>query len=131
MGVQEIIPPIPDALYDPNDAPGSSYLMIEKGDSLDTPDLKAAKMYYEAGLIIENEKAYDQAGKKVDINKCKDAKGKQAVRKETFYDADNGTDMEVTQIDVGALTACGVMPKNGILYATAKEGPPSASTTLS
>jgi hypothetical protein len=125
MGVQEIIPPIPDALYDPNDAPTSSHVMIEKGDAADSPDLKAAKMYYKAGLIIENQKAYDQAGNSVDINKCKDAKGKQAVRKEKFYDADNKTDMEVTQIDVGALTACGVMPKNGIVYATAKEGSPN------
>ncbi|MFQ5916165.1 MAG: PilX N-terminal domain-containing pilus assembly protein, partial [Nitrospinota bacterium] len=118
MGVQEIIPPIPDALYDPNDAPTSSHLMIEKGDSSDTPDLKAAKMQYKAGLIIDGKKAFDQAGNKVDINKCKDTKGKKAVRTEKFYDGDNGTDMEVTQIDVGALTACGVMPENGILYAT-------------
>jgi hypothetical protein len=124
MGVQEIIPPIPDVLYDPNDAPTSSHLMIEKGDAADSLDLKAAKMYYKAGLIIENEKAFDQAGNSVNINKCKDSKGKQAVRKETFYDADNKIDMEVTQIDVGALTACGVMPNNGILYAAAREGSP-------
>ncbi len=125
MGVQEIVPPIPDALYDPNDAPASSHLMVEKGSAADSPDLEAAKMYYKAGLIIENEKAYDQAGNEVKINTCKDTNGKQAVRKEKFYDADNKTDMEVTQIDVGALTACGVMPKNGILYATAKEGSPN------
>ena len=32
--------------------------------------------------------------------------------------------MEVTQIDVGALTACGLMPANGILYASEKPGKP-------
>jgi hypothetical protein len=125
MGVQEIIPPIPDAFYDPNDAPGSSHLMIEKGSAADPPDLQAAKMYYKAGLIIENQKAYDQVGNEVKLNTCKDANGKQAVRKETFYDADNAADMELTQIDVGALTACGLMPTNGIVYATAKEGSPN------
>jgi hypothetical protein len=35
-------------------------------------------------------------------------------------------DVEVTQIDIGALTACGVMPKNGILYASEKPGAPQS-----
>ena len=122
MGVQEIIPPIPDVLYDPNNADVSSHLMIEKGSAGDSPELKAAKMYYKAELIIEGEKAYDQAGNEVKLNTCKDAKGKKAVRKEKFYDEREKMDVEVTQIDVGALTACGVMPTNGILYATAKKG---------
>ena len=121
MGVQEIIPPIPDVLYDPDNADVSSHLMIEKGDAGDSPELKDAKLYYEADLIIEKEKAYDQAGNEVKIDKCKDAEGKKAVRKEKFYDAREKQEMEVTQIDVGALTACGLMPKNGILYATANE----------
>ena len=121
MGVQEIIPPIPDVLYDPDNADVSSHLMIEKGSAGDSPELKDAKMYYEADLIIEKEKAYDQAGNEVKIDKCKDAEGKKAVRKEKFYDAREKQEMEVTQIDVGALTACGLMPANGILYATANE----------
>ncbi|MFQ5804227.1 MAG: hypothetical protein ACE5JQ_15160 [Candidatus Methylomirabilales bacterium] len=121
MGVQEIIPPIPDALYDPNNADVSSHLMIEKGSAGDSPELQAAKMYYKADLIIEKEKAYDQAGNEVKLETCKDANGKNAVRKEKFYDARENQDMEVTQIDVGALTACGFMPANGILYATANE----------
>ncbi len=42
MGVQEIIPPIPDALYDPANPDVSSHLMIEKGSAGDSADLKAA-----------------------------------------------------------------------------------------
>ncbi len=122
MGVQEILPPIPDALYDPKNADTSSHLMIEKGSAADSQALKDAKLYYKADLIIEGTKAYDQAGTEVKLDGCKDAKGKKAVREEEFYDGREKTDMEVTQVDIGALTACGVMPANGILYASAKEG---------
>jgi hypothetical protein len=124
MGVQEIVPPIPDVLYDPTKPDVSSHLMIEKGVPADTAEVKEAKIYYQADLIIENDKGYDQGGSDVKLNNCKDAKGKKAVRKETFYDAREKIEMEVTQIDVGALTACGLMPKNGVLYATAREGSP-------
>ncbi len=124
MGVQEIIPPIPDALYDPNNPDVSSHLMIEKGSAGDSPALKDAKLYYDADLIIEEEKAYNQAGTEIKLDSCKDAKGDKAVRKEKFYDAREKMDVEVTQIDIGALTACGVMPKNGILYASEKPGMP-------
>ena len=122
MGVQEILPPIPDVLYDPKNADKSSHLMIEKGSAADSQALKDAKLYYKADLIIEGTKAYDQAGAEVKLDSCKDAKGKKAVREEKFYDGREKTDMEVTQIDIGALAACGVMPKNGILYASAKGG---------
>jgi hypothetical protein len=124
MGVQEILPPIPDVLYDPKNADKSSHLMIEKGKAGDSQALKDAKLYYKADLIIEGSKAYDQAGNEVKLDGCKDAKGKKAVREEEFYDGREKTDMEVTQVDVGALTACGVMPKNGILYVSAGKGKP-------
>ncbi|MGH7480096.1 MAG: PilX N-terminal domain-containing pilus assembly protein [Candidatus Methylomirabilales bacterium] len=122
MGVQEILPPIPDALYDPKNADKSSHLMIEKGSVSDSQALKDAKLYYKADLIIDGTKAYDQAGAEVKLGSCNDAKGKNAVRKEKFYDGREKVDMEVTQIDIGALAACGVMPTNGILYASAKGG---------
>jgi hypothetical protein len=124
MGVQEIIPPIPGALYDPKKADVSSHLMIEKGSVGDSQALKDAKLYYQADLRIVDDKAYDKAGNNININGCKDADKKQAVRKESFYDAREKVDTVVTQIDVGALTACGVMPKNGILYASPKPGSP-------
>jgi hypothetical protein len=121
-GVQKIIPPIPDALYDPNNPDVSSHLMIEKGSAGDTPELKDAKLYYQADLIIEEEKAYNKAGTEILLDSCKDAKGEKAVRKEKFWDNREKMDVEVTQIDIGALTACGVMPTNGILYASEKPG---------
>jgi len=124
MDVQEILPPIPDALYDPKNADKSSHLMIEKGSAADSQALKDAKLYYQAELIIEEEKAYNKAGTEILLDSCKDAKGKKAVRKEKFYDGREKMDVEVTQIDIGALTACGVMPKNGILYASEKPGKP-------
>jgi len=124
MGVQEIIPPIPDVLYDPKNADKSSHLMIEKGSAGDSQALKDAKIYYQADLRIVDDKAYDKAGNSININKCKDAKGKQAVQKVTFYDGREKLDMQVTQIDVGALTACGVMPTNGILYTSPRPGSP-------
>ncbi len=124
MGVEEIIPPIPPAVYDPNDPTVSTHQIIEKGSASDSEALKEAKLYYKADLIIEEEKAYNQAGTEIKLNKCKDDKGKKAVRKEKFYDAREKKDVEVTQIDIGALTACGVMPKNGILYASEKPGKP-------
>ncbi|MGH7425184.1 MAG: PilX N-terminal domain-containing pilus assembly protein [Candidatus Methylomirabilales bacterium] len=121
-GVQEIIPPIPDVLYDPNKADVSSHLMIEKGSVGDSQALKDAKIYYQADLRIVDDKAYDNAGNSVNINSCKDANNKQAVRKESFWDNREKMTMQLTQIDIGALTACGVMPTNGILYASARPG---------
>jgi hypothetical protein len=128
MGVQEILPPIPNVLYDPDNADKSSHLMIEKGSATDSPELKDAKLYYKADLIIEEEKAYTPAGTEILLDKlgCWDAKGKKAVRKEKFYDGREKMDVEVTQIDIGALMACGVMPKNGILYASEKPGSPQS-----
>jgi len=123
-GVQEIIPPIPDVLYDPNKADVSSHLMIEKGSAGDSQALKDAKIYYQADLRIVDDKAYDKAGNTVNINGCKDANNKQAVRKESFWDNREKMTMQVTQIDVGALTACGVMPNSGIVYASPKPGSP-------
>jgi Tfp pilus assembly protein PilX len=123
-GVQEITPPIPDLFNNPSNPDVVSHQMIEKADVGDSQALKDAKLYYKADLIIEGTKAYDQAGNEVKINDCKDSKGKKAVRKETFYDGREKREMEVTQVDVGALTACGVMPKNGILYVSADNGKP-------
>jgi hypothetical protein len=124
-GVQEIIPPIPEVLYDPMNADKSSHLMIEKGYAADSQALKDAKIYYQADLRIVDDKAYDKSGNSVNINKCKDANNKQAVRKESFWDNREKITMQVTQIDVGALTACGVMPANGILYTSPKPGSPN------
>jgi len=113
MGVQEILPPIPDVLYDPNKADLSSHLMIEKGSAGDSQALKDAKLYYKADLIIEN-----GAAKKGDMSGC-DAK---TITTQTFYDARETKDVVVTQVDVGLLKACGKAPANGILYVSKDSG---------
>ncbi len=112
MNVQEILPPIPDVLYDPNNADKSSHLMIEKGSAADSQALKDAKLYYKADLIIEN-----GAAKKGDMSGC-DAK---TITIQTFYDAREKKNMTVTQVDVGLLKACGKAPANGMLYVS-KDG---------
>jgi hypothetical protein len=124
MGVKELNLPLPDLLTNPSKADVISHQIIEKGSVGDSQALKDAKLYYQADLRIVDDKAYDKAGNTVNINKCKDANNKQAVRKETFYDGREKMDMQVTQIDVGALTSCGVMPANGILYASPRPGSP-------
>ena len=112
MGVQEILPPIPDVLYDPNNVDKSSHLMIEKGSAADSQALKDAKIYYKADLIVEN-----GAAKKGDMSGC-DPK---TITIQTFYDAREKKTMTVTQVDVGLLKACGKAPANGILYVS-KDG---------
>jgi hypothetical protein len=113
--VEKIIPPIPAALYDPNNPDVSSHLMIEKGSVADSPDLKEAKLYYQADLIIENTQGKDKNGNPVNLAPCG------AVKTKTFYDARDKQTMTVTEVDVGKLTACGLAPPNGILYVS-KDG---------
>ncbi|MGH7425972.1 MAG: PilX N-terminal domain-containing pilus assembly protein, partial [Candidatus Methylomirabilales bacterium] len=123
MGVKDLNLPLPDLLT--SGTPDVvSHQIIEKGSVGDSQALKDAKLYYQADLRIVDDKAYDKAGNPVNINGCKDASNKQAVRKESFWDNREKLTMQVTQIDVGALTACGVMPTNGILYTSAKAGSP-------
>ncbi|MGH7478985.1 MAG: PilX N-terminal domain-containing pilus assembly protein [Candidatus Methylomirabilales bacterium] len=52
MGVKEILPPIPSVAYDPN-KPDVSHQLIEKGVVGDSPELKDAKIYYDADIRIE------------------------------------------------------------------------------
>jgi hypothetical protein len=113
MGIQEILPPIADVLYDPNNADKSSHLMIEKGTAGDSQALKDAKLYYKADLIIEN-----GAAKKGDMSGC-DPK---TITIQTFYDAREKKTMTVTQVDVGLLKVCGKAPANGILYVSKDSG---------
>jgi len=123
MGVKDLNLPLPDLLT--SGTPDVvSHQIIEKGSAGDSQALKDAKLYYQADLRIVDDKAYDKAGNTVNINGCKDANNKQAVRKESFWDNREKMTMQVTQIDVGALTACGVMPNSGIVYASPKPGSP-------
>lgn len=123
MGVEEIVPPVPELFTNPDHPEVVSHQLIEKGDAADSVAMKEAKLYYRADLIIDGDKGYDQSGNEVHgVKHCKDADGEPAVRKGVrFYDKREQKEMEVTEIDVGALMACDEMPDNGILYVHAKE----------
>ncbi len=54
MGVKEMIPLIPDLLYDPVNPEVVSHQMIEKATPLDSPQMQVAKLYYQADLRIVN-----------------------------------------------------------------------------
>ena len=123
MGVQEIIPPIPDALYDPAKPDVSSHLMIEKGLPSDTPDLKEAKIYYQADLRIENGVVKKKDG--TPVNLVAQGCSPQTVTTKTFYDAREQQNMVVTEVNVGMLKDCKQAPANGILYASGS-GPVNA-----
>jgi hypothetical protein len=85
--------------------------MIEKGNVSDTPELKKAKLYYQADLVIENTSGNgkDKAGNTVTLPAG-------VVTTKTFYDKREQANMLVLQIDIAALIASGKAPANGILY---------------
>ena len=110
MDILEIIPPIPDTLYDDNDPDGSAHLMIEAGDAGDSADLQEAKLYYEADVIITDPgAAKDQSGSPISLPPG-------VVTTQTFFDGREQANIQVLEIDVGALVASGESPANGVLY---------------
>ena len=122
MGVQEIIPPIPDLFYDPGNPEVVSHQMIEKGDVSDSPAMQAAKPYYEAELRIDADAAgvitaTDKNGNPVSLAACAPS----TVSTQSFYDKREEATMTLTEVDIGALEACGKMPANGLLYVS-REG---------
>jgi Tfp pilus assembly protein PilX len=114
MGVQEIIPPIPDLFYDPANPDVISHQMIEKGTALDSPDMQAAKLYYQADLKILTDgagitTATDKNDNPVDLSGCN-------VTTKNFYDKREQATMTVTEVDIAGLQSCGKAPANGIVY---------------
>ncbi len=116
MGVQEILPPVPEVLYDPVNPDVAAHQLIERGDVSDTAEVKAAKMYYQADLRIENGLGKANDGSPVQMGGCG------AISTKTFYDAREGANVVVTEVDIGQLDACDLMPANGILYVTKDAG---------
>ncbi len=116
MGVQQIIPPVPDLFNNPNNPDVVAHQMIEMPQASDTPALQAAKLYSQAGLRIVNGFATDQNGNPVALPPG-------AITTQSFFDAREGKTMQVTQLDVSKLG--GAAPANGVLY-VASSGPASA-----
>ena len=114
MAVQEILPPVPETLFDPSSPDTAAHQLIEAGDASDSADLKAAKMYYEADLRIHTDSsgtitATDKSGNSVDLTGCN-------ITTPSFYDKREEATMTVTEVDLAALQSCGRMPANGVLY---------------
>jgi len=93
--------------------------IIERGDSLDTPELEEAKYYYQADLRIIDGQAYNATGVPVDLtypDPSDPSKKLNPVSTKTFYNHREGTTVSVTEVDVAMLRASGKAPANGILY---------------
>jgi len=112
MGVEEILPPVPNALYDPAGPDVAAHQMIEKGTNSDSAAMQKAKMYYQADLRIENGVAKDKNGNPINMSSCDPI----TITNKTFYDPREKKTMTVTELNVVKLNECGKMPPNGILY---------------
>ncbi len=117
MGVEEIVPPVPDILNDPANAATTAHQMIEKGTGSDSTAMEKAKMYYKADLRIVNGNVKDGNGSPVNTSSC----DPDAITSKTFYDPREQSNVTVTEVDIGLLTACGVTPANGVMYVS-KDG---------
>src|SRR5439155_809404 len=85
MGVQQIVPPLPDLFGNPTNPDVVAHQLIEMPQAGDSPALASAKMYSQAGLrIIANNagpiQAFDANGNGVTLPLG-------AVSKNSFYDA--------------------------------------------
>ncbi len=112
MGVEEILPPVPSALYDPSNASAAAHQLIEKGTGTDSTAMENAKMYYKADLRIVNGLVKDGSGSPVNTSSC----DPNAIADRTFYDPREQKNMTVTEVDIGLLRACGVPFGEGVMY---------------
>ncbi len=123
MGVQQIIPPIPQLFYNPTNPDQVAHQMIELPNASDSTDLAGAKMYAQAGLRIVDGVATDQNGYGVSLPSG-------AITTSTFYDAREQNTMQVTNVDISKLPASwfqsGGVLNNGVLYVASSGAGPSA-----
>jgi len=116
MGVEKIIPPIPDLFYNPSNPDIVAHKLIEMPKAGDSPELAAAKLYSQADLRIIDGVATDRYGNAVSLPPG-------TLNTRTFYDKREERNMTCTEIDIGLLGASA--PANGVLYAARTGGPGS------
>jgi hypothetical protein len=114
MGVEKIIPPIPELFYNPSNPNVVSHKLIETPKPGDSSELAAAKLYSQAGLRIIDGVATDGNGNAVSLPAG-------TLNTRTFYDKREERTMTCTEIDIGLLGAS--TPANGVLYAARTGGP--------
>lgn len=101
-GAPKIKMPLPSAV-DPAE-------IIQRGQLSDTQTMRDARLYYKAGLRIEDGGlATDSQGNFVSLPA-------EVVTTKTFYDVRESRQVCVTEVDVQQLAASGKAPTNGILY---------------
>ena len=85
------------------------YDLIRRGEFADTPEMKAKKYYYKAGLLILDEVVRDSAGVTVTLPAG-------VITNSSVWDCREQRTMEMRNLDVGALVAAGVIPANRLIY---------------
>lgn len=101
-GAATLSPPVP--------IPNDPHVMIERINSDDPAEIRSAKYQNKAGLIILDGNAVLPNGSPVYLPAGTITKNK------TFYDAREGVNKKVIDIDIDKLIASGKMPANGVIY---------------
>ena len=114
MGVNEIVPPIPDLYYNPSNPDVISHQLIEGQASGESAAVQAAKLYYQADLRIVNGVATLKNGTTVDLaSQCSGT----VAQAKTFHDRREAKTMTVTEVNVAALRTCSFLASTGtVLY---------------
>lgn len=85
------------------------------GDGLG--DARKGRYYANADLVISDQNAYDSTGAKINLPAG-------VLTNKTFYDAREGRNVSVTEIDMKLLQSSGAFPKNGLIYASRTDAKP-------
>jgi hypothetical protein len=121
MGVQQIIPPIPQLFYNPSNPDQVAHEMIELPNGSDAANLASAKLYAQAGIRIVDGMATTQSGSSISLPSG-------TLSTSTFYDAREQNVMQVTNVDISKLSSSWLASNlaNGLLYVASSSGGPSA-----
>jgi hypothetical protein len=121
MGVQQIIPPIPQLFYNPSNPDQVAHEMIELPNGSDAANLASAKLYAQAGIRIVDGMATTQSGSSISLPSG-------TISTSTFYDAREQNVMQVTNVDISKLSSSWLSSNlaNGLLYVASSSAGPSA-----
>ena len=121
MGVQQIIPPIPQLFYNPSNPDQVAHEMIELPNGSDAANLASAKLYAQAGIRIVDGMATTQSGSSISLPSG-------TLSTSTFYDAREQNVMQVTNVDISKLSSSWLASNlaNGLLYVASSSAGPSA-----
>jgi hypothetical protein len=94
--------------------------IIERGQPSDEPEMEG-RYYYRAELAILDDVAYNKSGALVSLSYPVTVEGGgteyiSPISTKSFYNYREGKTINVTEVDVAKLQACGHFPANGILY---------------